>query len=225
MLTAKKSRWFQSVFGVYCRNLFRRNFSSFLVLGVGTLAAEDRQLPTIIYCNHSSWWDGLVLFQVSRAAKFDMFVMMEEKQLRGLPLFRKLGAFSIIRESPRAAVRSLNYAVGLLKEDENRTLVIFPQGRILPNDIRPIHFFGGIAKIIEQLGSCRVIPAAMRYEFLGNYRPEVFVKFGVAEVIEQSRNKERKAQVAELERSMTRTLDALNHDIIKGNVLDYESIL
>ena len=95
MLTAKKSAWFEKVFAIYCRHLFKRKFHAFRVLGFDLFGQIDKSLPLVIYCNHSSWWDGLVAFEISNRLKMDSFVMMEEKQLKNLPLFRKLGAFSV----------------------------------------------------------------------------------------------------------------------------------
>nr|MBA3694670.1 acyl-phosphate glycerol 3-phosphate acyltransferase [Acidobacteriota bacterium] len=106
MLEAKKSRWFEKVFQIYNRNLLKRRFHSFRVLGLDSFVNVN---SSIIYANHSSWWDGLVAFEISKALRVDSFIMMEEKQLRNLFLFRKLGAFSVVRENSRQAVKSLNY--------------------------------------------------------------------------------------------------------------------
>ncbi len=79
---------------------------------------------------------------------------------------------------PRQAVRSINYAADILREDPNRTVWIFPQGKILPNDSPPILFFNGLARIIERVADCSAVPLAIRYEFLNEYKPEIFVKIG-----------------------------------------------
>ncbi len=175
MLEAKKSQWFERIFQIYNRNLLKRRFHSIRVLGLDNFIKVN---SSIIYANHSSWWDGLIAFEISKALRADSFIMMEEKQLRNLSLFRRLGAFSVVRENPRQAVKSLNYAVNLLKEKPSRTLWIFPQGKILPNDSRPILFYNGLARIIERVADCSAVPLAIRYEFLNEYKPEIFVKIG-----------------------------------------------
>ena len=98
MLTAKKSAVFERVFAVYNRNLLNRRFHSLNVCGLENLTERNAQLPLIIYANHSSWWDGLAAFEISRAARLDSYMMMEEKQLKKLFPFRLLGAFSVVRE-------------------------------------------------------------------------------------------------------------------------------
>jgi 1-acyl-sn-glycerol-3-phosphate acyltransferase len=181
MLKANKSRWFETLFAVYNRNLFRRRFAALKVEGIENLQNRKSDLPLVLYANHSSWWDGLFAFEIGRAAGLDQFVMMEEKQLKQLYLFRRLGAFSVVRENPRAALRSINYAVEILKETPNRALWIFPQGEILPNDAKPLQFYSGLARIIEKTGECAAVPVAMRYEFLGDFKPAAFAKIGSAE--------------------------------------------
>ena len=107
MLEANKNHWFEKLFTVYNRNLLKRRFHSFNVSGLDFLKNRDSRIPSIIYANHSSWWDGLIIFEICRKLNCDFYVMMEEKHLENLPLFRKLGAFSVIRENPREAVKSI----------------------------------------------------------------------------------------------------------------------
>jgi 1-acyl-sn-glycerol-3-phosphate acyltransferase len=176
MLEANKSIWFEKIFAVYNRNLLNRRFNSLQVSGLKLLQNKKEKEPLIIYANHSSWWDGLVAFQISHHTGLDSYIMMEEKQLKKLPLFRKLGAFSIIRENGREALKSINYATQLLRQDTARTLWIFPQGEIMPNDFRPFRFYNGLARIILSLEKCSVCSLAIRYEFLSEYKPDIFVK-------------------------------------------------
>jgi len=220
MLEAKKSAWFEKVFQIYNRNLLKRRFHSFRVLGLDNFVKVNSR---IIYANHSSWWDGLVAFEISKALKADCFIMMEEKQLRNLFLFRKLGAFSVVRENPRQAVKSLNYAVNLLKEKPFRTLWIFPQGEILPNDLRPLHFYNGLARIIEKVGDCLVNPLAIRYEFLNEYKPEIFVKIGKSENFNNIDFNSKKL-TRNFESRISKTLDELKNDVVSRNFANYKKI-
>lgn len=225
MLTARKSGWFEKIFAIYGRNLFKRRFEAFSVSGIDILQSRNKSLPSLIYCNHSSWWDGLAAFEISQTASLDSFVMMEEKQLKNLQLFRRLGAFSVIRENPRKAVESVNYAIKLLKEKPDRALWIFPQGEILPNDARPLKFYNGVSRIIEKTKKCAVVPLAMRYEFLGAYKPEVFVKIGQAEIIEADGEFDAKKLTARLENTLTITLDSLKRDVAGQDFKNYKRLI
>ncbi len=223
MLEAKKSAWFERVFQIYNRNLLKRHFYSFRVLGLDNFVKVN---SSIIYANHSSWWDGLVAFEISKALRADSFMMMEEKHLRNLFLFRKLGAFSIVRENPRQAVKSLSYAVNLLKEKKEkpfRTLWIFPQGEILPNDSRPIHFYNGLARIIERVADCSAVPLAIRYEFLNEYKPEIFVKIGESDNFNEIDFNSKKL-TRNFESRISKTLDELKNDVVSQNFANYKKI-
>jgi chlorobactene lauroyltransferase len=225
MLEANKNRLFEAIFAVYNRNLLRRHFESLKVTGLNYLEAAGSDFPLIIFPNHSAWWDGLVAFEISRAAGLDAYVMMEEKQLRKLFPFRYLGAFSVVREKPREAVRSLNYASRLLLDDAGRTLWIFPQGEILPNDVRPLRFYQGLRRIVEKVGRCRVASLAIRYEFLGEFKPQIFVKIGKPEMLPADAAVTGEDLTSALAARLTADLDALKSDIVNVRTADYRRIV
>lgn len=224
MLEANKSAWFEKIFAVYNRNLIKRRFHSLQISGLDFLRAKNDEIPLVIYGNHSSWWDGLVAFEVSQKAALDFFVIMEEKQLTDLQLFRKLGAFSVVRENPRKAIESINYAVNLL-ENPRRTLWIFPQGEIFPNDLRPLKFFNGLSRIIEKTGRVLVIPAAMRYEFLGEFKPRIFVKIGLPELFEADKKFNSKKLTQHNSDRLTKLLEELKTDVLNKNFDEHEQII
>jgi 1-acyl-sn-glycerol-3-phosphate acyltransferase len=225
MLEAKKSGWFEHVFAIYNHNLLKRRFHSLQASGLDFLKNKSPQIPMIIYANHSSWWDGLAVSEILRRCDYENYVMMEEKQLKKLFLFRKLGAFSVVRENPREAVKSINYAANLLQENPNRTILIFPQGEILPNDVRPLEFYNGISRIIEKIGKCSVLPMALRYEFLGNFKPEIYVKITAPENFNDTLQIDKKELSRKLSAKLTETLDVLKTDVISKNIDDYEKII
>lgn len=222
MLKANKIQWFEILFNLYNKNLLKRRFHS---IRVDNLDSLIKNKPSVIYSNHSSWWDGLIAFHISRIIKADSFIMMEEKHLRKLFLFRKLGAFSVVRESPRKAVESLNYAINLLKEDNTRTLWIFPQGEILPNDLRPLKFYNGLARIVERIDDCEVASLAIRYEFLGDYKPDVFIKIGSAKKFNLANKQNTKSLTDEFQINLTQMLNDLKHNISTNNIEQYKNIL
>lgn len=223
MLKANKSRLFETLFAVYNRNLFRRRFAALRIQGIENLQNRESDLPLVLYANHSSWWDGLVAFEIGRAARLDHFLMMEEKQLKQLFLFRRLGAFSVVRENPRESLQSINYAVEILKEKPNRALWIFPQGEILPSDARPLHFYQGLARIIEKTGECIAAPVAMRFEFLGEFKPAAFAKIGRAEIFADV--KDVKQLTERFSTRLIETLDELGTEIAAEKLNDFTDLL
>lgn len=172
--------------------------------------------PLILFCNHCGWWDAHMAMLVNeRVLKRDGYAMAEDKQLGRYQFFRALGLFSVNRSDPRSAMRSVAYAVDLLRAKPRRMLLIMPQGRILANDIRPLGFESGIAHVIKRLGACELQPMALRYEFIGEQRPEAFVSLGPPVALDdaQARAVNAKAFTAELEGWVTDELDRLRDDV------------
>lgn len=223
MLEAKKSVFCEKIFAIYNKNLLRRKFHAFNVRGLEYL--QNQSIPYLVYANHSSWWDGLAAFQICYFLQLDSFMMMEEMQLKNLQFFRRLGAFSIIRENPREASVSVEYAINLLKSNSRKTVWIFPQGEILPNDTRPFHFFKGLSHIVKKVKNCAVVPLAFRYEFLGNFKPEIFVS--IAEPIfflpETNNNKNMLTEI--FVNNLTKTLDELKKDFVNNNLINFQNII
>jgi len=221
MLEAKKSALFERIFAIYNSNLLKRRFHTLQVSGLEILRERKIDVPLIIYANHSSWWDGLVAFQISRVLEMESFIMMEERHLKKLFLFRRLGAFSVVREKPFEAIKSINYAVNLLKENQARTLWVFPQGEILHNDSRPFYFYKGISKIIAKLEKSLIVPIAFRYEFSGNFKPEIFAKAGEAIFFDKGV----KADTEFFENRLALLLDELKFDILNKDFNNFEKII
>ncbi|MGH9940792.1 MAG: lysophospholipid acyltransferase family protein [Pyrinomonadaceae bacterium] len=224
MIEARKSAWFERLFAAYNRNLIARRFKGLRVAGLSDLRQRARDLPMILYANHSSWWDGLVAFQTGRACRLDQFVMMEERQLRAYPLFQRLGAFSVARERPREAAQSVEYAARLLRET-SRVLWIFPQGETLPNDARPLRFYKGAAHIVRRCGRAYAAPVAMRYEFLEDFKPEAFARVGAPERIEVAEGFNPKRVTRRFEERLTAELESLRADILHGKFAEYEELV
>lgn len=224
MLTADKNLWLEKIFAVYNRNLFRRRFNSLQMSGLHFLENKPENAPLVIYANHSSWWDGLTAFQISRRAALDSFIMMEEKQLKILRFFRKLGAFSVVRENKREALKSINYAIQTLQKNPKRTLWVFPQGEISPNDVRPLRFYNGLAKIIKNFEKCSIICLAMRYEFLGEYKPDIFVKIKKIDLSAMELKLKPQEISGILSDHLTGCLNELKAEIVSQNFSDFEQI-
>lgn len=176
----------------------------------------EGDLPLIVFCNHCGWWDAhMVMLVNERVLKRDGYAMAEDTQLERYPFFRALGLFSVNRSDPRSAMRSVAYAVDLLRERPRRMLLIMPQGRILANDVRPLGFESGIAHVVRRLGACVLLPVALRYEFIGEQKPEALISLGAPITLDdgQARAVNAKAFTVELEGRVTAELDRLRDDV------------
>jgi len=225
MLTAEKSHGFEFLFSIYTRNLIKRRFHSLRISNLKELSRRSLDMPLIIYANHSSWWDGIVAFEIGRKCKLSSFFMMEERHLKKFFLFRGLGAFSVVRNNPREALKSIDYAAQILKKNVGSALWIFPQGEILSNDFRPMVFFNGVSRIIEKVSKVQLLPVALKYEFFGNFKPEIIAKAGKIEIIPVDESFQSKQNTEFLAVKLERLLDVLKNEIAAGKLDEYEKII
>ncbi len=165
--------------------------------------------PVIFYANHSSWWDGYIAYMVvKRTLGLDGYLMMDVRQLRKYFFFTWVGTFSVDRFNPRSAIASINYAVETLEAAPGRTLWIFPQGEIQANSRRPLDFYNGAAQVARKLKDAYLYPVALRYEFLTNQFPDIFISIGPGHRISAEQRPDTKALTADM---YTRLVAELDH--------------
>ncbi len=222
MIRANKHRIFGRIFNIYNKYLLNKFFNSIKLYGSSNFKDRNKNFPTIIFANHSNWWDGLISYFLSKEIfEIDSYVMMDIEQLQKHKFFSKLGAFSVDKSSPQAAYKSFQYSINLLKNSD-KTLFIFPQGKMLPNDIRPLEFFSGLSKIITNLNNVNVFSLCLRFEYLMEQRADVFLKISPIE-IKKEWNGKKLTNV--LSNELTKNLDELKSEIIKSNFIKFERIL
>lgn len=184
MIKAKKNKYFNVLFRLYIKRLFRKHYFRIHLAGADNLAINTGSKPIIFYANHNNWWDGFTAYYLSNIfLKMDDFLMMDIEQMKKYSMFKYVGVFSVNRSNPREAVSSIEYSANLLR-NTNRCLWIFPEGKMNVQDHEPVKFYSGISKIAEKTGGVILQPVAFRYEFIDEQRPEIFIQFGRGDVIE-----------------------------------------
>ncbi len=204
-----------------CRSMFDRVW-----LHIAGPVPHPSEGPVIVYMNHPGWWDGYMAFLLDKIVlneRFQSYIMMEEKQLRIYRFFTWCGAFSVDRRRPGEAERSIAYISRLLRERRDRMLWILPQGRIVPNDRRPLKVYPGIARIAKQAGDVLFWPVALRYEFRGEQRPEAFIRVGPPHTSDLTAPEE--AIVADVQARLTAAVDALRDEVNEERLEAYRVLL
>jgi 1-acyl-sn-glycerol-3-phosphate acyltransferase len=204
------------VFGMSRRSLWQA-FSAVYLRAEAPLPAPPSKLnvPVIYYCNHCSWWDGYTAQVITKQVLgLDAYLMMDVRQLRQYRFFSWAGCFSVNQENGREALASLEYIAKLLPEKPGRVLWLFPQGEIRPQDLRPLGFHSGLARLIRRLGDCYVCPVSQLFEFTREQFPVIYLDLG-----EYRRFKNGEALphmqtlTKELEHTLTQRLDCLHDDV------------
>ncbi|PCK20394.1 glycerol acyltransferase [Bacillus pumilus] len=175
MKESHKSRSFRRIFYLYLeRYLLNKHFRC--VMMQGRLDPKEK-LPVLYLANHSSWWDGLIIFLLTeKASELDHYMMMEEKQLTQYAFFRKLGAFPVHKEN----LKSVKQALMTAKENMQAggAVWLFPQGKIMHQDTRPLELEGGASFLVRQFEQVVVKPVTLHYTFNQFQKPTVSVVFG-----------------------------------------------
>ncbi len=223
MIKASKNRLFEILFSFYNTGLLRKHFYRIFLSGEKNLLPLLKNNTVILYANHSNWWDGLAAFYLSKTIwNIDAYVMMDIEQMQKYIFFKRVGAFSVNRSNAKEALESVEYAVDLLR-NHRRVLWIFPQGKMQHNDFRPIVFFNGISKIAQKLNDVTLIPVALRYEFLMEQRPEIFISIGKAKSTGLSGNA--RDLTAELNGELLKELDQLKNRVVNSEFGGFRTIL
>ena len=183
--------------------------------------AARPQPGVLMLANHSSWWDFFMAVFTYETLGFDGYGMTEHSNLRKFGFFRRIGAYSVERTDPASVREAIDYTSELLVRP--RTAVfLFPQGRIVCNDVRPLEFQGGLRLILQKVGRLRIVPTAFRYDFWQDERPEAFVRLG--EVVEVDRS-QRATVLEDLRERLTAEVDALKADALTQDASRFEVLL
>lgn len=214
MITAAKSSWFERFFVRYNEwYLLRRQFHSFTLSGVidGVPAGQ----PAVYIMNHSSWWDGQLIYHAFKhTSAAEHYVMMEQRQLERYRFFRKIGAFSIDKHSPAGIRQSMRYAGGLL--EAGHRIWIFPQGELKHQEIRPLAFRPGISLLLRQAPvHTPVIPVTLYYGLFQHARLQANLYVGQP-LYRDWHVMNAKQCVSELEQCLTNQLDEHRQQMIDG---------
>jgi 1-acyl-sn-glycerol-3-phosphate acyltransferase len=211
-LPADRSGWPRRVITAYIRREVRHHFYRVHTQGLAAFrdALQSDPSALVLVANHSSWWDLYLAHLTAEAVPLEGYGMMEHKNVARFGFFRRIGAFSVDRDNPASVRASIAYTLNLLQTHGN-AVWIFPQGRILCNDLRPLGFQPGLRLLAQRAGRLRLAPVAFRYEYWQEQRPEAFVRFGTPLWLDHP---PRETVVAHIESLLTSELDSLRTDVL-----------
>lgn len=188
------------------RGYFRRHFSGVRLSHASNLAnLSDERL--IVYSNHSSWWDPMVL--VLMAAKLmpqrDHFAPMDASALERYGIFKRIGVFGVEMKTARGAAQFLRTGNKIVHS--GGVLWVTPQGRFADSRERPLGFKPGLAALAAKMdGGCTILPLAIEYVFWDERLPETLLHFGDPVCVNGQSVEEVQQQI---ETSLLNTMEAL----------------
>lgn len=216
-----KLDWFsRRVAGPWLFRRMGRTFFSVDAWGLDHLRAALARGPVLLLPNHSNWWDGFVELLLEHRLDADLHVMMDATNLAASPFLRWLGAFDANLDSPGGAALALRRAQRLLSgtgpRARPRLVVLYPQGRFSSPRARPLEIRPGAEWLLRHAPLAQAVPCARAWEFLGEDRPQAFLRFGPAL---------RGADTAGIRAALERELDTLLADLDARRTAGAERLL
>lgn len=182
--------------------------------------------PIVVYCNHPSWWDPIVI--VLLAARLfpdrEPRAPFDARMLAKYPIFKKLGAFGIDLDSRRGAARFLDEARTIL-DSPRRMLWITAQGRFADARARPLGLRPGVAWLPEPAPDALFVPLALEYAFWTERGAAAFAAFGAGITGTELASLPRPERLARLEGDLTALLDRLSEDVISREPERFRALL
>ena len=166
-----------ALFRLYLHWFFWRRFSG-VRLSRGFIPADEAGRPMVVYTNHPSWWDPILVMLISAKLFPDRlgFGPIDADALGRYGLFRKFGAFPVER-GPRGAAQFLRIARDGLRAPR-AIMWITAEGEFTDARRRPLSLRPGIAHLARHVPDAVFVPAAFDYVFWNESRPEALVRFG-----------------------------------------------
>ena len=180
VIPAKKNRAFDLLAYRWVSRALRRRFHGVYLAGGEHLHGLPIGTAVIGCVNHTNWWDGFVLHALShRRLPHEIYLAMAEENLRRYRFFTWMGVFGVDLRPGARNVNALRYAIGLLTPCRvNRPALIwmFVQGKLVP-ERRPVEVLPGAA-FLARRGGAMLLPVSLRYPWLSESRPSVFIRVG-----------------------------------------------
>lgn len=177
MIKARHSKWARIIYDLYFNNLLKKNFSHFYL--ANNFPEISDNLPLIVTPNHISWWDGFFVdYYFKKFSKRKIYLMMLEEQLKRLPFFPKVGAFSIDPQKIKSIIETLNYSREIVL-DANNFLVMYPQGEIEVFEKRPLSTKEGLKQLLKLITrKVIILPLGFKIQHYNEKYPAIIARAG-----------------------------------------------
>jgi 1-acyl-sn-glycerol-3-phosphate acyltransferase len=222
-----RKAWIVALFSFWVRGMLRRHFHAVHLHREALLPLQsgEPECPAVIFLNHASWWDPLVMLYLSRCLfpSAEGYAPIEAEQLRRYAFFRWLGLFAV-RAGSSSGGRDFLRAARLIIERDSSMLWITPEGRFVDVRERPVRFAPGIAHLALRHPRARFVPLAVEYAFGMEKLPEVYLRFGNALSGEQWGATVAEAQ-ERMERALEETQTALASEVVSQKKTGFERLL
>jgi hypothetical protein len=213
---------FVRLFSVYLKAYFARHFTALRISDAGPVPVLGPN--TILYSNHPSWWDPIVmlLFATGPLGRFRVYAPIEAAALSRYPILSKLGLFGIDTGSVAGTRRFIELS-NLILQDPGNMLVTTAQGRFADVRERPAGMRNGVAHLLHADPNRVAVPVALEYVHWNNRLPEALVAFGPSQRVRAGESLA--ATTARLDAELVATLETLGAESILRDPGRFQAIV
>jgi 1-acyl-sn-glycerol-3-phosphate acyltransferase len=210
--------WF---FRRVAKRYFRRHFRSVMAQQLHLL--REAEGPLIVYGNHSSWWDPLLMILIARVALPGRrhYAPMDAAALARYPIFRRLGVFPVELATGRGAAMFLRTAEAVLRS--GGVLWLTPQGRFADPRMQPLQFKPGLGTLSVRMRNVLLVPMAVEYTFWNERLPEALMRIGQAVAVPADASAEQATK--RLEQALAAEMQTLRESSIQRDASAFETVL
>lgn len=215
------SRFVSSFLSAYLRGWFLRHFRALRLSRAHSI--PDVGAKTILYSNHPSWWDPIVMLLIGAGplAHFRLYAPIEAASLKRYPILRRFGLFGVRTGSIEGTRRFMAVSSEILEHPGN-LLVMTAQGRFADARVRPAGLKNGVAHLLQADPDRVAVPVALEYVFWNERLPEALVAFGAPQSVLPG--EATAATTARLDRALVDTQEALGAEAIRRDPDRFEVI-
>jgi 1-acyl-sn-glycerol-3-phosphate acyltransferase len=211
-------------FGFYAARYMARHFHALRIARDG-LAPRIGSAPAIVYCNHPSWWDPLVLTILAtrlfphRAG----YGPIDADALARYPILERVGLFGV---GPGAAgARQFLRVAGAVLQRPGGMLWITPEGRFSDPRGRPLVLRPGLAHLARRVPEACFVPLALEYPFWEERTPEALLRFGRPIAPDELHGLAPREVTARLADALERTMTTLRDEAIARDPSRFEVLV
>jgi 1-acyl-sn-glycerol-3-phosphate acyltransferase len=211
------------LFRWYARRFVSRHFHTVRLAG-HTAVRED--LPLVLYANHASWWDPmmLMLLQQRMAPGRTHYAPVDARAIERYAMFKRMGFFGVEQQHARGAVQFLRTSQAILNQP-GTALWITPQGRFADVRERPLHFHRGLGALAARSRRTLFLPIALEYTFWEERLPEALVWMGQPTVVERGEEFDEGTWTRLFERELLGLQERLAVAVMRRRSEDFQVIL
>ena len=182
--------------------------------------------PLVVYSNHPSWWDPVLLALLIDRTFPDRrtFAPIDADALRRYRFMRRCGLFGLEPGTQAGAARLLAVGRRVLAAPD-ALLCITPQGRFGDVRERPLALRRGLAALLARTPGVTAIPVALDYPFWDESRPEALARWGEPLAAPPGPRWNASAWHGALTGALSDTMDALTGDAIERDPTAWVSLV